>query len=302
MLDKFWESLGSDLADRWLTYLFGPAFIFWAGGAALYVWHTGWETTLDAVQALNPVQQGAVLVAALLLVVFSSLAMQALRFPVLRLLEGYWPWPFHLLGRGISALRRKRFRKQYERLRMLKSQSERSPAEKDELARLEVWAHLHPASERDLLPTALGNILRARERAPGRKYGLNAMVCWPRLWPLLPDSLRADLSVARESLDRLVELWFWGVLFLVWAPYTKWVILISLAWVALTYNMALQAAMAYGDLLEAAFDLHRMALYDALGWPRPKDSAEEKALGRRLTEFLWRGTLPGTVKSPQADP
>jgi len=40
-------------------------------------------------------------------------------------------------------------------------------------------------------------------------------------------------------------------------------------------------------------DLHRMALYEALGWPRPKDSDEEKALGRRLTEFLWRGTDPG---------
>ena len=32
MLNKFWESIGTKVADRWLEYLFGPAFLFWAGG------------------------------------------------------------------------------------------------------------------------------------------------------------------------------------------------------------------------------------------------------------------------------
>ena len=41
MLSKFWESIGSDLAERWLEYIFGPAFLFWAGGCGIYVWKTG---------------------------------------------------------------------------------------------------------------------------------------------------------------------------------------------------------------------------------------------------------------------
>jgi hypothetical protein len=62
-----------------------------------------------------------------------------------------------------------------------------------------------------------------------------------------------------------------------------------------TYSMAQYSAMAYGDLLESAFDLHRLSLYDAVGWPRPADSEHEKALGAQLTEFLWRGTVPKPV-------
>jgi hypothetical protein len=60
----------------------------------------------------------------------------------------------------------------------------------------------------------------------------------------------------------------------------------------MTYGMACQSAMSYGDLLESAFDLHRFSLYDALRWPRPENSSAEKALGHQLTEYLWRGTLP----------
>jgi hypothetical protein len=137
---------------------------------------------------------------------------------------------------------------------------------------------------------ALGNALRARERSPERKYGLDAVICWPRLWPLLPDIVRTDLINARSSLDRMVELWFWGLLFMVWTVWTPWAAAISLLWMVVTYGLARQAAMAYGDLLESAFDLHRLSLYDAMGWSRPAAIQQEKETGKLLTEFLWRGT------------
>ena len=77
MLSKFWGSIGSDLAERWIEYIFGPAFLFWAGGFGIYVWQTGWQEVFTDMQALTPVQQGAILILVLLILVFSSVALNA---------------------------------------------------------------------------------------------------------------------------------------------------------------------------------------------------------------------------------
>jgi hypothetical protein len=297
MLDKFWESIGSNLANRWLDYIFGPAFLFWVGGFGLYVWQTGWQQVLMEAQSLNQLQQGGWIVLSLSVLIFSSVLLQAIRFPILRLLEGYWIWPFSYLSTWIVALRKPSYQKKYAELRDLMKASEDKESfdtrQREELIRLENWAHWHPVKSKDLLPTELGNILRARERSPERKYGLDAVICWPRLWPLLHENMRTDLANARSSLDHLVELWFCGLLFLLWTFWTSWIaLIIGSLWMIVTYVMARQAAMAYGDLLETAFDLQRLSLYDAIGWPRPTNSEEEKILGTQMTEFLWRGTLP----------
>jgi len=295
MLSKFWESIGTNVADRWLEYVFGPAFIFWVGGFGSYAWKIGWQTVFTNVAMLTSFQQGSMILLTLLVLVFSSILMKAIRFPILRLLEGYWPWPFSKLRTGIVALKKKNFQKRYDELRILKKASEKKDLfdseQREKLIQLEDWAHWHPAQPDDLLPTELGNILRARERSPERKYGLDAVICWPRLWPLLPEHVRIDLANARSSLDRLAELWFWGVLFLFWTPWLPWAAAIGLIWIFVIYKMAGESAMAYGDLLESAFDLHRLSLYDAVGWQRPANNEEEKSLGTQMTEFFWRGTL-----------
>lgn len=293
MLTKFWESVGSNVAERWLEYIFGSAFIFWAMGCGLYIMQAGWQSVLRDVQALTPFQQAGMIVLALLILVFSSMSVQAIRFLILRSLEGYWTWPFRSLGAKIVVWRRRSYQKQYDELRRLASMNhgDLEPDQRDKLIWLDIWAHWQPVQTSDLLPTALGNILRSRERSPERKYGLDAIVCWPRLWPLLPEHMRTDLANARSSLDRLAELWFWGLIFEVWIIWSPWVLLIGFVWMIAAYKLALQAAMAYGDLLETAFDLYRFSLYDAMEWPRPKNNQEEKTLGVQLTEYLWRGTL-----------
>lgn len=295
MLDNFWESLGSNLADRWLDYIFGPSFLFWAGGLGIYIWQTGWQNLPAKLQSLDVTHQSIWIILALLTLILSSLLIQAVRFPILRLLEGYWPWPFNYLSSAIIALRRLVFNKKYDELRCLKgaeSKGNLDAAQREKLMQLDVWAHWLPAKASEILPTALGNILRSRERSPESKYGLDAVVCWPRLWPLLPENVRHDLEGARAILDRLVELWFWGFLFCLWSFWTTWAVVIGFLWMILAYKMSLQAAMVYGDLLESAFDLHRLLLYQGMGWSRPTNSEEEKVRGAQLTEFLWRGTLP----------
>ena len=139
--------------------------------------------------------------------------------------------------------------------------------------------------------------LSAAETTPTHKYGLDAFVCWPRLWLLLPDHTREELSIARSTLMTLVEIWTWGLLFLIWSTWSQWAILIALLWLWLSYTLALRAAMTYADLLEAAFDLHRWALYQAAHWPLPESTGDDEiAVGQRLTEFFWRGMTASQVQ------
>jgi len=295
MLDKFWESISSNLADRWLEYVFGPAFLFWFLGLGIYFWHKDWETLYNYFISLSAFQQGIRIAFSFLILIGSSIVTQSLRFPVLRFMEGYWVWPFNYLTVGIAEFRKRYFQSQYSQLRKLKDVEQAGKLKENEigyLMQLEQWAHWNPVKKEDLLPTAFGNILRAREQSPERKYGLDAMICWPRLWFLLPENVRSDLEGARISLDRLVELWFWGLLFLVWAIITPWAIALSLIWMFFAYSIALQSAKVYGELLEAAFDLYRLLLYDASNWARPTNIEKEKEFGKQLTEFLWRGTPP----------
>jgi hypothetical protein len=253
MLNKFWESIGSNVAERWLDYILGPAFLFWVGGFGLYVWKTGWQLLLKEFQMLTQFQQASWIVLALFILVLSSVLMQAIRFPILRLLEGYWPWPLNFLGLKIVALKKPSFKKRNAELRnlmkILESEGKLDAGQREKLNRLDFLVHWQPVQSEDLLPTDLGNILRAREYSPERKYGLDAIVCWPRLWPLLPENIRMDLAKARSALDRLTEFWFWGLLFLLWTFLVRWAAIIGLIWVFVTYRIACQSARAYGDLL-----------------------------------------------------
>lgn len=298
MLDKFWETLGQELAKRWLDHLFGPAFLFWAGGLGLYIWQHSWDAVKSTWLGWDIYQQAGAILIATLAVFLSSLAAKTLQLPAIRLLEGYWPWPFKFLGPCFTTRQRRGFVEKYKLLRELKAKDDSksiTAEERGRLFELETWAHSNPASERDLLPTRLGNLIRAREMASRIKYGLDSLVCWPRLWCLLPECLKSDLTSSRAALNGRAELWLWGLIFLVWTVLYPLASLISLVWMLLAYRQAIQAAEVYGDLVETAFDLHRFALYDALGWPRPDSSETEKACGLELTEFLWRGTHEGKI-------
>jgi hypothetical protein len=299
MLDKFWESIGEGAAEKWIEYVFSPAFFFWAGGALLYVWkRVGWQEAWDSVNGWQVFQQVAAVIAGAIVLILSTLLMRQLRYGVLRILEGYWPGPFRTLASKLARWRGKRITQLEKDWNIRVAQKPDTPEAQAELARLETLLHYVPADPADYKPTVLGNILRAGETAPYHKYGLDVVVCWPRLWLLLPDNARADLATARQSLDTLSELWFWGLLFVLWTFLTPWALLIAFLWMYLAYFLLQQSARAYADLLEAAFDLYRFALYEALHWPLPASLDEEPEAGKRLTEFLWRGTSEGMAYRP----
>ncbi|MCS7249187.1 MAG: hypothetical protein NZ840_13245 [Anaerolineales bacterium] len=289
MLDKFWESLGGELAGEWLRRAFSPPFLFYLSGLGFYTLRHGWQPLWNWLRGLQLLEQVALLLGVLLGLILSALLTAQWRSTVLRWLEGYWFWPLRWLEKPCIAWQARRLRQAEIRLNALFEAS--SPGVARQRAELELFVHYFPGDPAELRPTRLGNILRAGETAAAQKYGLEAYACWPRLWQLLPAHLREDLTAVRSRLLTLAELWGMGLLSLVWTVWSGWALPFALLWMGVSYWRMLPVAMVYADLIESAFDLYRLRLYEAVGWQCPPDSQREPAYGAALSEFLWRGTL-----------
>ncbi|WP_174708763.1 hypothetical protein [Nostoc sp. TCL240-02] len=160
---------------------------------------------------------------------------------------------------------------------------------KDELIQLD-WEQHHRPLDNQLMPTRLGNILRAAEQRPLEKYGLDAIVCWSRLWLLLSDAVKKDLQEARADLNTAVRIWLWSLLFIVWTIWVWWAAPVGIICAIFAYYYwAIDAARNYGELIDATFDLHRHLLYQSLRWYLPPEPDKERLAGKSLTEYLWRG-------------
>ncbi len=296
MLTDFLTELTKDLRGKWLERLFGPAFLFWAGGLLLVFGPQRLSTWWEHLLTQPALAQVGWLVAAIILLNASAAVMERLRLTFLRLLEGYWPWPLRLLEAPLSALVRRRVLRQRERWRALMQKREAqslTPAERMELARLEQDRLDVPPDPDDLRPTAVGNILRAVERRVVHRYGLDPVLLWPRLWLLLPEEARQEIAAARESLDRLAEAWGWGLCFLVWAIWRPLLAVpVALIWMFLAASLARSPARTFALLVQSAFDLYRWRLYEALHFPVPEEKGEaEIKAGQSLTRYIQRGSV-----------
>jgi hypothetical protein len=298
-------------------------------------WAEELEATARPLEQLPTVAQIVLVLGALLLLAASALIAERLTLPLLKLLEGYWTRPAWFRDLLVSRRRRRRAKWQgvvselepkeargdltrdelaelsqldeadvldpegrEREAELRRRRASMSAAETVRLARGRAYLRWSPRQDRYGMPTRLGDILRAAELRPADKYGLDSVVCWYRLWVLLPAEIRTEIVQTRLELDGAVRIWLWGALFLLWAPWLWWVaipIAIVVPLVAYSFSM-LSAASVFGDLTETAFDLHRMQLYDALDLPRPTSPANERTHGARVTRMLWHGeTDPGIV-------
>lgn len=335
MLGKFWETIGENLGEKWLSALLQPALVFWTVG--LFAWEEsrafGWDSLLKMIQGPNinpnlgesPVYNGlrqAVILALILAgVLTSSTVIQWLQGWLTRLLEGYWPWPLRLwrLKRAEKVaskleIKRKRLAVLEEQIQTYRNKLEQQGAlaglpptqviyealraeERLEYTQLERIMQLYPRQAAALMPTALGNRLKAAEDYPRERYGLDSIIAWPRLWPLLSEEVRTAVSEAHKKLYATVCLLAWGVLTCIWGIWVWWAPLIGIGVALVAWFRALDAAEVYGDLLRAAFDLHRFDLYENLRWPLPEKSyPSEVTQGEQLTAFLFRGFTEKPVK------
>ncbi|MFF9115810.1 hypothetical protein ACF09Y_09410 [Streptomyces massasporeus] len=309
-MDKFWEAAGTKLADRWAA-VSGPALVFWLGGLLAYARdHHGVHPLTDWLTRQKAPVQLLTVAVVLLAVAASAVAVQQFVTPALRLMAGYWPrWSGFVRDRLVARVRVKAVAdsQEWHRLGSLVFGPDATP-DVDTLrcfAEVDRRVQLHPGSLNALMPTHVGNVLRAAETRPGDKYGLDAVTVWPRLWLLLPETARKELEVTRLALDRGVAAALWGLLFLTFTPWTLWAVPIGLMATAVAvFFITPSRAEVYGQLVESAFDVHRTTLYEHLRWPLPNNPRDEQVQGRALTTYLRRGSdadLPIFATPPPAD-
>lgn len=224
-----------------------------------------------------------------------ALVTQPLQLGLVRLMEGYWG-----TGRAAASLaarartRHLRLREELVRLQLTTA----ADSDRDRSSRAQrnyaIWslARLYPP-EPLVMPTRLGNALRAAEDRAGGRYGLETIIAWPRLYPLLSDRVAALVDDQRTQMDiaarfTAVLLGATAVSAVLLAPHGWWLFVpaatLALAW--LSYRGACSAAVTYGEGLETAFDLHRLDLRSSLHLPVPRTLEEERALNEELSTFL----------------
>lgn len=229
-----------------------------------------------------------------------GLAIAPFQIALVQVLEGYWgrsPLGLRLTAIGIELQRRRMVRVQA--LTLL-------PAASTVADHLRA-RHAAEQAQRDfpqgelLLPTSLGNILRAAETTAGERYGLDTVESYPRLRQVLSDRLDSALAQLLTQLDTAAALTLSFVLScllsLALIPHGAWA-LVPIAFgvlSGLSYRGAGAAARLHGRLLHAAFDLHRFDLIEHLHYPLPTHPVSEVPFNNRLSAFWQVGASDGDV-------
>jgi hypothetical protein len=291
MTAKLWEKMGEGFAEKWLLSIFSPAFVFWIGG--LYAYAIYFEVDYEQIQktfdSLSLFEQLLWVALSLLFIIFSATIVQRLQDKGIQISAGYWPNPLRRFRFFLAARWRTRVEKKQTKWQSL--QDALTIVDITEKRRLEAEIFRFPVKSGNFMPTLFGNLLKAAEEYPSVRYGLDTVVCWPRLYLVMPEAARKEISSAREKINENVRLMIWSFLFLVWGFWWPWAFLsISITWIA--YRGMVMSAEVYGDLVKATFDLYRFDLYKALGWPLPKKPSDEEVSGREFTEYIFRGLAP----------
>jgi hypothetical protein len=224
--------------------------------------------------------QAAVIVGLLVAASATGLVVQAMAGVTRRLFLGVWPWPLRALARRRTARRRARWDVLLERRRALEDAHPadgREPEQQKEIdsvaAKMITIAMAGPGR-----PTWMGDRVHAVESVARDRYGLDLTFAWPRLWLVLPDTTRAEITAAHASFAAAVAVGSWG-----------WPLLLlgTLWWPAAVVGLVVgatgrvRARDAVGDLTaltESALDLHGRTLATALG------AAEEGLTGPLTTD------------------
>ncbi|MFE4105936.1 hypothetical protein [Almyronema epifaneia] len=285
------STLNSRQNQRWLTTLFMPAILFWVGGLVAFIDRFGFDTLVALLNKQSVIAQIIILFATFLTILASAFFVQSFDSKVLYFLQGYWPNYLQPLHRTLVRRHKKRryeIEHAFQVLARRSMEGNLSPIERTFFVQIDTKLQKSPPVQ-DLMPTQLGNIMKSAEHRIVSKYGLDASICLPRLWLILPETVRQTFQETRFNLNDIARVWLWGILFNVWVMFSAWPLIIGFLVTLFSYSHLLEVAGEFGSLLESLFDVYRIDLYKHIRWPLPRNPEEERKLGSALTQYFWRG-------------
>jgi hypothetical protein len=292
----FLGEIGQKLADRWAALLVVPGLLYLAAVTAAAVLGQAHALSYPdlsrkiAVWAASPASKspgGTVLIVAAILAgsVVAGLAAAAGG----RFTEILWTLPGKRVPAKWLADRRR------NRSRKAKAIADTSPdpAQVDKaIARADRICLIQ--ADR---PTWIGDRLRACRVRIERASGLDLNAAWPRLWLIVPDTVRTELGTARDAFTAAARLTAWAVLYLILGIWWWPAVIIALITGTTAIIRAHQATDNLADLIESTVDLHSRDLATQLGDQAP--GPVTPVTGRRLTTQMRKSRWePG---SPLAD-
>lgn len=314
----FLAALTKHLADRWLGLLVLPGVLWLATMLTAIIlgpehWHDLHHLVATVDGHLHGVhtaaQTGVVLVAAALLAAAAGLAAQAAGVLIGHVWLGEWPgWSVTVVewlirrreerfdrlatAVGLATDHRRRTQVAATRARLRGDPAARTLAQEARRAqRLEDRA----LARRDRIcrsrpgrPTWMADHMVAAQARVAGAYGIDLAICWPRVWLLLPDGVRDEVTAPQQALDRATTLAGWGLLYVV-VGMRWWPALLIGAAVCLTGWRRGRAAVAHlADIVESVIDLHVRDLAEPLGIDPPTGPLAPE-IGRQLNARLRKG-------------
>jgi hypothetical protein len=218
-----------------------------------------------------------------------------------RYLEGYGRFN---PNRILIWFERNRFRKMINALQKLDDEyfecmsAQKEFPGKSRVKRNQIYNDLsyqYPDKEEFVLPTRLGNNIRAFEVYSRIMYGFEYVDGWSRLLAVVPESYRTLVDNAKNKSDLWINTLVLSEILLILEIILWWqnnnLFLLFLSGVTAVFSLfcilrANQSAVGWGDYVKSAFDTYRHDLLKILELPRPTNRDQEKDVWRRFSQSI----------------
>lgn len=315
MSGEFPDSVATLFDRRFFLAYWYPTILSFLAGLLIYSWPKDWKpldlyisVSQNGSSGSQPSFHFEVILATLILTLIIAHLLQAFSHSLVQFWEGYWPkslWNRYKNIRGVNN-------------RWVKLKKERTNAKNNPALYASIHEQLfyeYPSQEDKLLPTQLGNILRAAEDYAKSNYGMDAVFWWPRMWLILPETVQHEIEDSQTPMisllnlaTQLVVISFAGFFYLCWQYKGSWglfaflaafiTLIVGITLIAFAYHGAASHAKVYGTLVRSVVDNYRFDLLRTLRQPRPANLDEEKKLWDYLIRWVYlseRENIPAYV-------
>jgi hypothetical protein len=184
MFTTFLRELEGYFDRHWILSVFFPSLVFWSAGLLVYGAYSGFASTFRLWQAQSYEVQIILTLSGLAWVIFFALVLGNFQTSLIRFYEGYWQfYPLKIVRELRVGFYQARSRFLQKRIRELSEESEllkageavgteggerQLPRANRELREYErEWLLFFPYEEDKVMPTRLGNVIRAAELHAG---------------------------------------------------------------------------------------------------------------------------------------